>query len=115
MPAGLDQEAAAAALRVTRKVARSKAGGPFSAPVSEQDVPGYRAIIKKPMDLGTIAQRLESGLYRSLGMSGAQCTYKGDAKTIDCSMTTHLFHCLVLPCSHICAGTSMWPKLVLHV
>ncbi len=64
---GLDPEAASAALRVIQKVACSKSGVPFSAPVSEQDVPGYRAIVKKPMDLGTIAQHLENGHYRSLG------------------------------------------------
>lgn len=58
----------AAALKAIRRVARSKAGSPFSSPVSEQDVPGYHSVIRKPMDLGTIAQRLESSLYKSLGL-----------------------------------------------
>jgi hypothetical protein len=63
----LDAEEAAAVLRVVRRVARSKVGAPFSAPVSEQDVPGYRSVIRRPMDLGTIAQRLETGFYASIG------------------------------------------------
>ena len=45
----------------------SKHGAPFAAPVSEDLVPGYRTIIQRPMDLGTISQSLKDRSYRALG------------------------------------------------
>ena len=57
----------AAALKVVQAVARSPAGRPFAAPVTDDVVPGYSAAISKPMDLSTIASRLSQGSYPSLG------------------------------------------------
>jgi hypothetical protein len=39
---------------------------PFWAPVSKEEVPDYYEYIRKPMDLTTMRQRLESGQYPSL-------------------------------------------------
>ncbi len=63
---------AAAALAAVRKVARSKVGALFAQPVTEEQAPGYHAAIRRPMDLGTVAQRLEAGRYKSLGAPLAQ-------------------------------------------
>ncbi|BDA48817.1 probable pH-interacting protein at C-terminar half [Coccomyxa sp. Obi] len=68
---GLDAGQAAAALGVVRKVARSKVGALFAQPVTEEQAPGYHSVIARPMDLGTIAHRLEAGHYRSLGAVAA--------------------------------------------
>jgi histone acetyltransferase len=38
---------------------------PFQDPVNPEDVPDYYDIIKEPMDLHTIGQRLHAGFYRS--------------------------------------------------
>ncbi|KAK0412048.1 hypothetical protein QR680_006005 [Steinernema hermaphroditum] len=35
----------------------------FTQPVSEADVPGYRSVIKKPMDLSKMQSKIEEGLY----------------------------------------------------
>lgn len=38
----------------------------FLEPVSEEAVPGYRAVIKRPMDLSTMRKKISSGQYTSL-------------------------------------------------
>lgn len=63
----MDPAQAAAALAAISRVARSKVGVLFAQPVTEEEAPGYHAVIRRPMDLGTIAQRLETGRYKSLG------------------------------------------------
>ena len=35
-------------------------------PVSEEDVPDYRTIVKKPMDFQTMTEKIESYAYSSL-------------------------------------------------
>jgi hypothetical protein len=65
--AGLAPQEAEAALRAVRKLAGSRAGAPFAAPVQAADAPGYATLIARPMDLGTIAQQLEAGAYATLG------------------------------------------------
>jgi hypothetical protein len=35
----------------------------FHFPVSEEEVPDYRAIIHNPMDMATVLQRVDSGQY----------------------------------------------------
>ena len=64
---GLEPAQAVAALATVRRVARSKAGALFAQPVTEEQAPGYHAVIRRPMDLGTLAERLEAGRYKSLG------------------------------------------------
>lgn len=54
-----------------RRVARSKVGALFAQPVTEEQAPGYHSVVARPMDLGTIAHRLEAGHYRSLGTEQA--------------------------------------------
>ncbi len=39
----------------------------FSAPVSEEEVPGYNLVIQNPMDLGTVLEKLRNGEYASAG------------------------------------------------
>lgn len=57
----------AAALKVVKATTRSRSGKPFGEPVTDEEVPGYSAVIKRPMDLGTIAQRLQDGYYKLTG------------------------------------------------
>ncbi|KZT54027.1 hypothetical protein CALCODRAFT_457251 [Calocera cornea HHB12733] len=38
----------------------------FLQPVDEKEVPGYRTIIKHPMDLGTMTQKVDKGRYKSM-------------------------------------------------
>jgi len=35
----------------------------FHFPVSEEEVPDYRSVIQKPMDMATVLQRVDSGQY----------------------------------------------------
>ena len=44
-----------------------KKAGPFLAPVTEQEAPGYLSVIQRPMDLGTIQDQLADGAYSSAG------------------------------------------------
>lgn len=59
-----DLSSAQKAVKGTLKL---KAAGPFSAPVSEEDVPGYSSVIQNPMDLGSIAEKLKNGEYATTG------------------------------------------------
>jgi hypothetical protein len=38
---------------------------PFLAPVTEEEVPGYHAVIAQPMDLATMTQHVRAGKYRT--------------------------------------------------
>ena len=40
----------------------------FGKPVDEEVVPGYSAVVTKPMDFGTIVERLKDGQYEDLGV-----------------------------------------------
>ncbi|KAJ3144409.1 hypothetical protein HK101_002699, partial [Irineochytrium annulatum] len=50
-----------------KKAARVKDADPFLKPVDPDamNIPSYRQIIKEPMDLSTVAKKLERGQYRS--------------------------------------------------
>lgn len=58
----------AAALKLVKAIAKSDAGAIFAAPVTLDDAPDYFDIVKKPMDLGTIAAQLQAGAYSNAGM-----------------------------------------------
>ncbi|KAJ8900863.1 hypothetical protein NDN08_000162 [Rhodosorus marinus] len=53
--------------RLAKDFARQKDGVSFSKPVTElwkpEAIPGYHDIVKKPMDLGTVMRKMESGEY----------------------------------------------------
>eukprot|EP00189_Rhodosorus_marinus_P000881 CAMPEP_0113967052 /NCGR_PEP_ID=MMETSP0011_2-20120614/8686_1 /TAXON_ID=101924 /ORGANISM="Rhodosorus marinus" /LENGTH=1177 /DNA_ID=CAMNT_0000979833 /DNA_START=465 /DNA_END=3998 /DNA_ORIENTATION=+ /assembly_acc=CAM_ASM_000156 len=53
--------------RLAKEFARHKDGVSFSKPVTElwkpEAIPGYHDIVKKPMDLGTVMRKMESGAY----------------------------------------------------
>ena len=57
------------ALKAVKGTLKLKAAAPFSAPVSEEDVPGYSNVIHNPMDLGSIAEKLKNGEYATTGES----------------------------------------------
>lgn len=65
------QHSSAAELKLAQKVVKGltklQSAAPFLAPVSEEDAPGYHAVVKEPMDLGTVLGKLKSGAYTSLG------------------------------------------------
>ncbi|CAM6031944.1 unnamed protein product, partial [Sphagnum compactum] len=43
-----------------------KSSWPFLEPVNSKEVPDYHKVIKEPMDLKTIEQRINSSKYRNL-------------------------------------------------
>ena len=47
---------------------------PFREPVDPEQVPGYYAVIKEPMDLKTMDNRVEAGFYSSVSQFGADFT-----------------------------------------
>ena len=51
-------------------VRRSKAGRPFAEPVVLDEVPGYLAVVSRPMDLGTVMEGLFAGHYQTPGEPG---------------------------------------------
>ena len=61
----------AAQLKLAQKVVKGltklPSALPFSTPVDEQEVLGYRAVVQEPMDLGIVLQKLKSGAYTTLG------------------------------------------------
>jgi hypothetical protein len=54
-------------IQVIQKLARSRTGAAFAVPVTDDIAPNYSTEIKRPMDLGTLADRLQNGKYRSVG------------------------------------------------
>ncbi len=66
-----DSQAAAAELSKAQKAVKAllklKVAAIFSAPVSEEEVPGYSLVIQNPMDLGTVLEKLKNGEYASAG------------------------------------------------
>ncbi|XP_048003911.1 PH-interacting protein-like [Leguminivora glycinivorella] len=61
----------AACTRVLQELMSSSDAGPFREPVSLDQVPDYLTIVKSPMDLGTISQKLASGRYSRQHKCGA--------------------------------------------
>ena len=55
------------AQKVVKGVLKLKAAAPFSRPVNEEEVPGYGAAVKQPMDLGSVLEKLKNAEYTSLG------------------------------------------------
>ena len=55
------------AQKAVKGILKLKVAAPFSAPVSEEDVPGYSSVIQNPMDLGSIAEKLKNGEYTATG------------------------------------------------
>lgn len=51
---------------IVDKLSRADVYNIFAEPVDPNEVVGYLTIIKSPMDLGTVRQKLESGKYSSL-------------------------------------------------
>ncbi len=56
------------AQKVVKGVLKLKAAAPFSRPVNEEEVPGYGAAVKQPMDLGSVLEKLNNAEYTSLGV-----------------------------------------------
>ena len=67
------------AQKVIKGILKLKVAAPFSTPVSEEDVPGYGAVIDNPMDLGTVLEKLKKGEYASAGqalvLSSSNCLH----------------------------------------
>ena len=55
------------AQKVVKGLLKLKAAAPFSRPVNEEEVPGYGAAVKQPMDLGSVLEKLKNAEYASLG------------------------------------------------
>lgn len=67
----VNSQAATAELSKAQKAVKAllklKVAAIFSAPVSEEEVPGYSLVIQNPMDLGTVLEKLRNGEYASAG------------------------------------------------
>ena len=57
----------ATALGVVKGMLKVKAAAPFTRPVLESQVPGYHQVVKKPMDLTTVRDSIQEGLYTDTG------------------------------------------------
>jgi hypothetical protein len=49
------------------EAANLEGGVNFVAPITDAIAPGYSSVIKRPMDLGTVAARLDDGRYADSG------------------------------------------------
>ena len=72
-------------------VRRSRRGKAFAEPVSEGDAPGYRDVIERPLDLGTVIEGIYKGAYSSPGTSH---TSAGIVDPIDASTSLPRIHTL---------------------
>lgn len=73
----------------------------FHFPVSEEEVPDYRSIINKPMDMATVLQGVDSGQYLT------RAAFMKDIDLIVSNAKVHLLGNLVFNSCYICPG----PKL----
>lgn len=55
------------AQKVVKGLTKLDSAAPFLTPVSEEEAPGYHSVVKEPMDLGTVLNKLKTGAYSSLG------------------------------------------------
>ena len=55
------------AQKVVKGLTKLDSAAPFLAPVSEEEAPGYHSVVKEPMDLSTVLNKLKTGAYSSLG------------------------------------------------
>ncbi|KAM6251586.1 bromodomain-containing protein 8-like [Porphyrio hochstetteri] len=53
-------------LSIWKMIASHRYSGPFLKAVSEKQAPGYREVVKRPMDLSSIKRRLSKGHIRSM-------------------------------------------------
>ena len=67
------------AARAITTAARLPSAAPFLEPVSEAEAPGYRQLIAKPMDLGTVRANIRAGVYPSPAHAWADLQLVGDA------------------------------------
>ncbi len=78
-----------AALGVVQGMLRVKAAAPFSRPVLESQVPGYSKMVKKPMDLSTVRDRLQDGEYSSPGQDLGPFPPCRDPSQFSCTFVHH--------------------------
>jgi hypothetical protein len=57
-------------------------GDMFRSPVNCREIPTYKTIVKKPMDLGTISNKLEKGLYASNSLEGSVLAVLKDVELV---------------------------------
>ncbi len=86
-----DPQAAAAELSKAQKAVKAllklKVAAIFSAPVSEEEVPGYSLVIQNPMDLGTVLEKLKNGEYASAGTVHCPTKLVVSSTAIQCRRT----------------------------
>ena len=75
-----------AALDVVQELAKSEAGQPFAEAVTEFDAPDYSKWVRKPMDLGLIANKLHENQYTSTGGLPAQACLPSKSTRIHCNV-----------------------------
>ena len=72
----------------------------FHFPVSEEEVPDYRSVIHKPMDMATVLQRVDSGQYLT------RAAFMNDIDLIVSNAKVHLLENLFFDSCYICGGLS---------
>lgn len=70
------------ALKAVKGLSKLKVAAPFTAPVSEEEVPGYHDVVTEPMDLQSVADKLQQHQYASIGKSACSPSSYGTNKTL---------------------------------
>jgi hypothetical protein len=73
----------------------------FAMPVSEEIAPGYRSIVKKPMDFSTMQQKLQGGAYTSIQSYKARPAGRTQGKA---AADHPLTSCTASPCNPSAEG-----------
>ncbi|XP_071299665.1 bromodomain-containing protein 8 isoform X3 [Agelaius tricolor] len=82
-------------LSIWRMIASHRFSSPFLKPVSEKQAPGYRDVVKRPMDLSSIKRRLSKGHIRSVMQFQCDLMLMFQNAVMYNSSDHHVFHVAV--------------------
>ncbi|XP_053812677.1 bromodomain-containing protein 8 isoform X1 [Vidua chalybeata] len=82
-------------LSIWRMIASHRFSSPFLKPVSEKQAPGYRDVVKRPMDLSSIKRRLSKGHIQSVMQFQCDLMLMFQNAVMYNSSDHHVFHAAV--------------------
>nr|XP_021386422.1 bromodomain-containing protein 8-like [Lonchura striata domestica] len=82
-------------LSIWRMIASHRFSSPFLKPVSEKQAPGYRDVVKRPMDLSSIKRRLSKGHIQSVMQFQCDVMLMFQNAVMYNSSDHHVFHVAV--------------------
>ncbi|XP_030085075.2 bromodomain-containing protein 8-like [Serinus canaria] len=82
-------------LSIWRMIASHRFSSPFLKPVSEKQAPGYRDVVKRPMDLSSIKRRLSKGHIQSVMQFQCDLMLMFQNAVMYNSSDHHVFHVAV--------------------